>query len=232
MQYDLSHILAMVPEGYTYTASGLPMVDHATASEPGDNMGLAFLDHISPGDRSGASIIIANPIPFRGGVTPSEHQAWVFTHNPKLVFAKICNEIFPPEYRDNDRFGFVRDDDGSLVSFPHYGGVIIGENVDIGKHVAIDRGYLGDTVIGDGTKVDNLVHIAHNVVIGKDTMIVAGTIIGGSVSIGNRCFIGIGAMIKNGVSIGDDATIGMGSVVLKDVPPGETWCGNPAKKLR
>lgn len=114
---------------------------------------------------------------------------------------------------------------------PHIGGVHIGHEVEIGAHTCVDRGTLGATVIGDNTKVDNLVHIAHNVRIGYRCTIVAGTVIGGSAVIGDDVYIGINASIKNKVRIGNGATIGMGAVVLRDVPAGETWVGNPARKL-
>lgn len=115
--------------------------------------------------------------------------------------------------------------------FPHIGGVRIGANVEIGSNTCIDRGAIGDTVIGDGTKIDNHVHVAHNVRIGRDCIIVAGAVIGGSAVLGDRVFVGINASIKNKVRIGDDAVIGMGAVVTKDVPAGETWVGNPARKM-
>jgi UDP-3-O-[3-hydroxymyristoyl] glucosamine N-acyltransferase len=130
--------------------------------------------------------------------------------------------------------GFGYEWDGErLVKMPHRGDVIIGKDVEIGSNTCIDRATLeGEaTVIGDGTKIDNLVHIAHNVKIGKHCLIVAGSVIGGSVVIGDRCYIGIGAMIKQKVKIGNDVTVGMGAVVLRDIPDGETWVGNPAKKL-
>lgn len=116
---------------------------------------------------------------------------------------------------------------------PHVGKIEIGDNVTIHANTNIVRG-TGEndvTVIGDGCKIDFSVHIAHNVKIGKNCLIVAGSIIGGSTQIGDNCYIGIGAMIKNKLKIGNNVTIGMGAVVLNDVPDGETWVGNPAKKL-
>lgn len=120
-----------------------------------------------------------------------------------------------------------------LVKFPHHGDVKIGKDVEIGAFTCIDRATLeGEaTVIGEGTKIDNLVHIAHNVKIGKHCLIVAGSVIGGGVIMGDRVYVGIGAMIKNKVKIGNDVTIGMGAVVLQDIPDGWTVIGNPAKRL-
>lgn len=131
-------------------------------------------------------------------------------------------------------FGYARAEDGSLVAILHLGDIEIGNNVEIHSNVCIDRATKDGefTEIGDGTKIDNLVHIAHNCKIGKHNLICAGAIIGGSVVTGDRCFIGIGAMIKNKVRIGNDVTIGAGAVVLKDVPDGWTVVGNPARKLQ
>lgn len=158
---------------------------------------------------------------------------------PRIIFDGI-KEVTGPYVSESgdvigrEGFGYEYDDvNDELVSFPHRGDVIIGKNVRMGANTCIDRATLEGhaTVIGDGTKIDNLVHIAHNVKIGRNCLIVAGAVIGGSVTIGDRCFIGIGAMIKNKVKIGNDVTVGMGAVVLNDIPDGETWAGNPAKKL-
>lgn len=124
-----------------------------------------------------------------------------------------------------DGFGYVRQDDNTLLKMPHTGNVVIEENVEIGSNTCIDRAVVGSTIIGAGTKIDNLVHIAHGVKIGKNCLIVAGTVIGGSCEIGNNCFIGINASIKNKVKIGNNVTIGMGAIVLADVPDGVTVKG-------
>lgn len=128
-------------------------------------------------------------------------------------------------------FGYVRDEEGKLVDMPHQGGVIIGNYVTIGAHTCIDRAVEGFTLIGGGTKIDNLVHIGHGAVIGEHCLIVAGAVLGGSCEIGDYSYIGMGALIKNKVKVGKNCTIGMGAVVVKDVPDGETWVGNPARKL-
>ena len=123
--------------------------------------------------------------------------------------------------------GFVRDEDGVPVRFPQIGGVVIGDDVEIGANTCIDRGALQDTVIHRGVKIDNLVHIAHNVEIGEYTYVIASTMISGSTKIGKRCWIA-SARILNKITIGDDVTVGFGSVVLKSVPSGATYMGDPA----
>lgn len=124
-----------------------------------------------------------------------------------------------------DGFGYARAEDGTLVKMPHRGNVVIEKNVNIGSNSCIDRAVVGSTVIGEGTCIDNLVHIAHGVKIGKNCLIVAGTVIGGSCEIGDNVFIGINASIKNKVSIGDNCIVGMGAIVLADVPDNLTVKG-------
>ncbi len=139
--------------------------------------------------------------------------------------------IGPGTVIGGDGFGYARSGDDTLVKMPHTGNVVIDENVEIGSNTCIDRAVEGSTVIGSGTKIDNLVHIAHGVKIGKNCLIVAGVVIGGSCEIGDNCYIGMGALIKNKIRIGKNAVIGMGAVVLKDVPDGATIIGNPGREL-
>ena len=115
--------------------------------------------------------------------------------------------------------------------FPHVGHVLFGDRVEIGSNVTIDRGSIGNTVIGNDVKIDNGVHVGHNVTIGNRSLLTAHCNIGGSVQIGEDCWIGLGAQIKNQIRIGAGVTVGMGAVVLKDVPHGATVVGNPARIL-
>jgi UDP-3-O-[3-hydroxymyristoyl] glucosamine N-acyltransferase len=150
---------------------------------------------------------------------------------PKIVIGENT-EICDTAIIGNEGFGFEPDENGDLVFFPHFCGVIIGDNVRVGSHTCIDRGNLRDTIINSNVKIDNLVHIAHNVIIGKNTMVVAGSVICGSVEIGESCFIGANSVIREHLKIGNNVIIGMGSVVTKNIPDNEVWAGNPAKKLR
>lgn len=112
---------------------------------------------------------------------------------------------------------------------PHIGGVILADDVEIGANCCIDRAKLENTVIGAETKLDNLVHVAHNCQIGKRNLLCAGVIIGGSVITGDNCFIGLNATIKDHVKIGNNVTIGCGANVVNNIPDGKTIFGNPAK---
>jgi UDP-3-O-[3-hydroxymyristoyl] glucosamine N-acyltransferase len=128
-----------------------------------------------------------------------------------------------------DGFGFWRNKEGKLDKFPHRGGVEIGDDVEIGANTTVDRGALGWTGIGRGAKIDNLVHVGHNVRVGEDCVITAQCLIAGSAKIGARCWIAPCACIRNWVEIGEGAFVGLGAVVTKSVAPGETVMGVPAR---
>lgn len=129
-------------------------------------------------------------------------------------------------------FGYEKDEDGKYVQIPHLGNVILENHVEIGNNVTIDRAVIGSTVLGKNVKVDNLVHIAHGVTIGENSLIIANAMIAGSVSIGKNVWVAPSASILQKSIIGDDATVGMASNVLSDVESGTVVAGNPAKKLR
>lgn len=128
-----------------------------------------------------------------------------------------------------DGFGYERNGDGKLVKFPHVGGVVIEDDVEIGANACIDRGALTDTRLCRGVKVDNLVHIAHNVTIGKDTCVIAQAMVGGSVQIGEKVWIGPCVSIVDRVSVGSNTRLGLGAVVTRDVPEGVLMAGYPAR---
>lgn len=128
-----------------------------------------------------------------------------------------------------DGFGYYRDENGNLQNFPHFGGVIIEDDVEIGSNTSIDRGTLGNTIIKKGAKVDNLIHVAHNVVIGKNSMVIAHAMLGGSAIIGESAWVAPGAILRDGIKIGNKALVGLGAVVTKDVPDNTIVVGNPAK---
>jgi UDP-3-O-[3-hydroxymyristoyl] glucosamine N-acyltransferase len=127
-----------------------------------------------------------------------------------------------------DGYGYVTDNN-TQIKFPHIGGVIIQNHVHIGSNTCIDRGSLGNTIIGRHTKIDNLVHIAHNVQIGENCNIIALSIIGGSTTIGDNTWISPSVAVRDAITIGSNSLIGMGSVVIRKVPDNEIWIGNPAK---
>ena len=131
-----------------------------------------------------------------------------------------------------DGFGYFKNNKGKNIKVPHYGGVIIGDDVEIGANTCIDRGTLDDTVIGNNVKISNLCHIAHNVKIHDCCVITAGVVITGSTVIGKNTYIAPGAKIKNQLTIGENSLIGMGAVVLTDVEENKVVVGIPAKVIR
>lgn len=128
-----------------------------------------------------------------------------------------------------DGFGYQRGDDGVFEKFPHLGGVIIENGVEIGANTCIDRGTLASTLIREGAKIDNLVHIAHNVIVGRHAAVIAHAMVGGGTTIGDFAWLAPCACIRDGITIGAHATIGLGAVVTKDVPEGVTVMGAPAR---
>jgi UDP-3-O-[3-hydroxymyristoyl] glucosamine N-acyltransferase len=130
-----------------------------------------------------------------------------------------------------DGFGYVFRD-GSHNKIPHVGRCIIGDDVEIGANTTIDRGSIDDTVIGSGTKIDNLVHIAHNVRVGEKCLIMAQVGVAGSVTIGDGAILAGQAGISGHLSIGAGARLAAQAGVFGDIPAGETWSGYPARPHR
>jgi UDP-3-O-[3-hydroxymyristoyl] glucosamine N-acyltransferase len=126
-----------------------------------------------------------------------------------------------------DGFGYVFDGQAHR-KIPQVGRVVVEDDVEIGANVAVDRATLGDTVIGRGTKIDNLVQIGHNTVVGSDTVIVALTGISGSCRIGRGVVVGGQVGIADHVTVGDGAQIGSQSGVHREVPAGARVIGTPA----
>lgn len=126
-------------------------------------------------------------------------------------------------------FGYERNEAGELEKFPQVGGVIIGDDVEICENACVDRGALGNTIIHEGTKVDTLVHVGHNVTIGRHAVITAHVQIAGSTRIGDYVYIAPSACLRDRISVGEGAFIGLGAVVVKDVPDGAMVMGVPAR---
>lgn len=131
-----------------------------------------------------------------------------------------------------DGFGYEQDENGDWFKIAHLGGVWIGDDVEIGAGTCIDRGTFSDTIIEHNVKIDNLVHIAHNCFIGRNTQITAQTMLAGSVHIGANVWLSPCSAILNGTTVGDGAFVGMSAVVVKDVAPGATVMGFPARAIR
>lgn len=177
------------------------------------------------------------------------NKVFIFVDNPRLAFIKVIARYFFDPYEKcpvhvggrvniapsavigGPGFGFEQDENGKWIRFPSIGDVIIEDDVDIGAGTCIDRGTLDSTIIGSGTKIDNLCHIAHNVKIGKNCMIIARSMVGGGAEIGDNCWIA-SATIRDNVKIGKNSMIGLGAVVVEDIPEGSVAVGVPARVIR
>lgn len=130
-----------------------------------------------------------------------------------------------------DGFGYRPSADRrSIVKIPHIGTVEIGNDVEIGANSCVDRGKFAATTIGDGTKIDNLVQIAHNCRVGRSCLIAGRTGLAGSVTLGDGVTVGGGVLFKDHVTVGDRAVIAGGSAIMSNVPAGEIWAGYPASE--
>jgi UDP-3-O-[3-hydroxymyristoyl] glucosamine N-acyltransferase len=130
-----------------------------------------------------------------------------------------------------DGFGYVPGPQGP-EKIPQVGRVVIQDDVEIGANTTIDRGALDDTVIGEGTKIDNLVQVAHNVRIGRWCVIASGCGISGSVVIGDYALLGGNVGVADHATIGTGVQLAAGSGVMGEVPAGEKWGGAPAQPVR
>ncbi|TRO96110.1 UDP-3-O-(3-hydroxymyristoyl)glucosamine N-acyltransferase [Glycocaulis profundi] len=128
-------------------------------------------------------------------------------------------------------FGLVQDQ-GSLLTLPHLGRVIIGDEVTIGANTTIDRGMLSDTRLGRGCRIDNLCHVGHNVEVGEFAVMAAFAGISGSVKIGAGAQFGGRVGVADHLTIGKGARLAADSAVMRDVPDGETWAGSPAQPIQ
>ena len=132
-----------------------------------------------------------------------------------------------------DGFGYRPGEDGrGLVKIPQIGNVVIGNAVEIGANSCVDRGKFSSTIIGDGCKIDNLVQIAHNCIMGRSCIMAGNSGLAGSVTLGDGVIIGGSASIKDHVTIHSGAVVGAGSGVMNDVAAGKTVLGYPATDAR
>lgn len=189
--------------------------------------------YISPQVRLGKDVKIGHHCVLDGNITIGEgtriyHNVTILNH---VEIGRNCT-IQSGVVVGHDGFGYYEDShNGTKSMIKHYGGVLIGDNVHIGSNCNITRGTLGNTVIKDGCKIDTLCHIAHNVEIQENVVIITGASIYGSVKIGKNAYVSE-SIIKNQSVIGQDAFVGMGSVVISDVTDHTTVVGNPARKLK
>ena len=132
----------------------------------------------------------------------------------------------------SDGFGYIKDTDGTMIKVPHLGGVIIEDDVEVGSNTSIDRGTLGNTHIKKGTKVDNLVQIAHNCIVGENNILCGMVGLSGSTELGNNVIMAANSGTKGHIKIGDNCTVTALTNVSKDLKPGSQVKGiYPARPI-
>jgi len=186
---------------------------------------------IGPGAEVGAGTVIGAGAVIGPGVRIGRDCS--IGAGASLLHALVGDRVIvhPGARIGQDGFGYLGGARGH-AKVPQIGRVVLQDDVEIGAGTAIDRGGLRDTVIGEGTKIDNLVQIAHNVVVGRHCIIVSQTGIAGSTTLGDFVMLGGQVGVIGHVHIGDGARIAASSNVKDDVPPGVEWGGSPAKPMR
>lgn len=197
----------------------------------GENVSIQAWTYLSEGVEISDSVVIC-PFVFIGKNVKIGEGSFIYPHVVirENVFVGKRVIIHSGTVIGSDGFGYVKDKDGIQTKIPQVGTVLIEDNVEIGANVTIDRATLGKTVIKKGTKIDNLVQVAHNVVIGEDGVIAAQTGISGSVVIGKNVAVGGQVGLSDHIVLGDNVTVYAQSGVSKDVSDNTTVFGCPAKE--
>lgn len=197
--------------------------DDSVVLEPGVVLGPGV--RIGRGSRIGANTVIGP------GVQIGRNCA--IGANVSVAFALVGDRVklYSGARIGEAGFGAAGSSTGP-VDIPQLGRVIVQDGVTVGANTCIDRGAYDDTVIGENTKIDNLVMIGHNCVIGRSNLLAAHTGISGSVTTGDNVMFGGQAGVGDHITIGTGARVAGGAGVLADIPPGETWSGYPAKPIR
>jgi len=186
---------------------------------------------IGPGVRIGARTVIGANAVIGPGVQIGRDCA--IGPNVVLSFALLGDRvrIYSGAVIGEAGFGVAASANGAIDA-PQLGRVILQDGVTVGACTCIDRGAWDDTVIGENTKLDNLVQIGHNVRIGRNTVLAAQAGIAGSVTIGDGVQLGGKAGTGDHLVLGDGIRLAAGALTMRDIPPGETWCGQPARPIR
>jgi len=181
---------------------------------------------VDPSARIGQGVVLGNGVEI-GRNTVIHHNVVI---GDDVIIGDNC-VIKSCAVIGEDGFGFERDEDGIPIRLVHLGRVIIGNDVEIGSLTTVCRGTLGDTIIHDHVKVDDHVHIAHNVVVHMGAMIIACAEVSGGVEIGAQAWVGPNSSVIQKLKIGEKSTVGIGANVIRAVEAGAVVAGNPARTL-
>ncbi|MCA3564269.1 MAG: UDP-3-O-(3-hydroxymyristoyl)glucosamine N-acyltransferase [Methylocystis sp.] len=186
---------------------------------------------VGPGAEIGSNTVICANAVIGPGVTIGRDSA--IGPNVSLAHAHLGNRVIIHAGCNigQDGFGFAMSPQGHL-KVPQVGRVIIQDDVEIGSGACVDRGMNRDTLIGEGTKIDNLVQVGHNVTIGRHCVIVAQVALAGSSKLEDFVVIGGQSGVIGHATVGMGAQIAATSAVGRDVPPGQRWGGTPAKPIK
>ncbi len=194
---------------------------------------------IGPGAVVGANCVLGNNVTVRAGA--------VVEHNVSIGDDSIISPLANIGYGSSlgkrvivqagaviasEGFGFAPDSDKHYHRIPHTGSVVIGDDVFIGANSCIDRGTYGVTTLERGVKIDNQVHLAHNVEIGEDTLLAAQTVIAGSTKLGKRVIASGQAGILDHINVTDDVILVQRCGVTQDIERSGMWAGTPAKPFK
>lgn len=211
-----------------------PGVHPTAAIDPTATIGQGV--HIGPGCFVGARTRVGDGTALLAGVylgnDVSIGRACIFHAHVSVLDRCTVGDgclFFPGVVIGADGFGFRPSPDGrGVVKIPHIGNVEVGAGVEIGANSCVDRAKFGSTIVGAGSKFDNLVQIGHGVRLGRCCLIASGTAVGGSCVVGDGVMIGGQVGVADGRTINSGARIGAQSGVMDNVPPGESWLGTPA----
>jgi UDP-3-O-[3-hydroxymyristoyl] glucosamine N-acyltransferase len=239
-------LTAIAPKRY-YPEAGV----HATAvvdetAELGEGVAIGPYVVIGPKSKIGVRTVIMAHTVIGGEVTVGENCIF-YPHCIVADYIKIGNRVILQQGASlgSDGFGYVTerpsnleknmsgvkefsDEPNPLLKIPQTGNVVVHDDVEIGAYATIDRATMGSTIIGEGSKIDNLVMIAHNNRIGRENLIIASVSLGGSCTLGDRVVIGGGSSLSDHLNLGDDAVLSGGSGAMKDIPAGDIHAGTPA----
>ena len=180
----------------------------------GENVTLGKNARIEPGCLIGHDVVIGD-------------NAWIKS-GARIKYARIGDNFIACENCTvgTSAFTMADDENGDKIRIPTLGGVVIGNDVEIGAMSDIPCGSAGDTVIEDHVKIDALVHVGHDNRLGRNVEITCGVVVGGFNDVGEGTFLGLNAVTRNRITLGDGSRISMGAVVTQSVAPGATMTGN------